>query len=272
MSSDPVKPVSSLMETIRARGLEHQRRMEEDPTYRAEQEAKEAEARRVYEVECAASLKQRREERLQARRTTLGIPQRVWPLLDRPEETAALQAAREFLTSKKTILILAGGVGTGKTVASAVVCDPAVSIRLGDMDDFRESFVDPVTGNVRFVGDDRPRPAVVEGRMVKALDLARAGMFGEESEIWDVCRVDKLLAIDDLGTEPKDAKGYYLASLFALLDHRYDWVRKTILTTNLSLEDFKATYCVGPGLRFLDRMREAGEFVNIAGKSMRVQP
>jgi DNA replication protein DnaC len=171
------------------------------------------------------------------------IPERLWPMLHAshggreggPSETAALKAVGPFLSKneRRSILVLAGGVGTGKTVAVAWGC------------------------------------AFHGGRFVKALDLVRAGMFPEDPGYWPSLQRASLLAIDDLGTEPLDPKGYGHAVIADLIDRRYDASRKTILTTNLPQAAFRQRYGEGQGARLWDRIREAGLWVDVAGASMR---
>ena len=58
-----------------------------------------------------------------------------------------------------------------------------------------------------------------------------------------------------------------------LMNKRYNAMRKTILTTNLTAEAFKARYCQGSGGgRLGDRLRECGEWVALTGDSLRAKP
>lgn len=165
-----------------------------------------------------------------------GVEPRLAGLLKSIQETAAIKAVQEFTVSSKLFQVLAGGVGTGKTIAAAHVVAK-----------WPES-----------------------ARLVKSTDLAKHGMYGETNvEFWDALAGTNLLVIDDLGTEPRDEKGYSVGLFTDLMDRRYDKERKTIITTNLGADRFKEIYCGGEGGRLLDRMRERGRFVNISGQSMR---
>jgi hypothetical protein len=195
--------------------------------------------RRVLDAErqCDADLAARAAETLvRERRLDRRIPRRLWPLLGAPDETPAMRAVRSFLAPEddRVLLVLAGAVGTGKTVACGVALD------------------------------GHP------GLFVKAFELTQAGAF--DAAFWDALRRTPLLVVDDLGTEPRDEKGWAAACLLALVDHRYDWLLKTIFTTNLDDSRFKATYCRGAGARTLDRLREAGAFVAVPGGSRRRPP
>jgi DNA replication protein DnaC len=228
------RTISALIARMRGTQEEHERRLASDPEYRAvhEQAAREEREREEQLVSWRAEQDRRAHEK---RREGAGIPRRLWRLLDGTEpllDTEAMAAVRAFLGSGKTFLVLAGGVGPGKTVAAAW----AVEQR--------------------------------RGRMVKAIDLTRLGTYDEER--WDELRSCPLLAIDDLGTEPRDEKGWAAANFEALLDHRYDWQAPTVLTTNLPFDAFKARYLTADGGRLRDRFMECGEFVEISEGSRRV--
>lgn len=180
-------------------------------------------------------------QRAEARASSIAkIPERVIPLLANADDTDAVRKVLEFVDGRKTLLVLAGGTGCGKTVAACVGLDSWVIVE---------------NGTVRRVG-----------RFVKSIDLVRAGTF--DGDFWDDLAEASMLVIDDLGTEPLDEKGWALANLAALIDQRYDANRKTILTTNLDVARFKARYC-NDGGRLADRIREAGAFVEFDGASLR---
>lgn len=176
----------------------------------------------------------------------LGIPRRLFMLLRSsvtgvPEggamfrPTKALEAVGRFLSpsDEKTFLVLAGGEGNGKTTAAAWAA------------------------------------AFHGGRVAKAIDVIRAGMFPDDPSFLPSLWRARVLVLDDLGAEPLDGKDYGLASVVDLVDRRYDAARKTIVTTNSTLEEFRSRYGTGPGLRLWVRFREAGRFLEIAEPSMR---
>lgn len=174
-----------------------------------------------------------------------GIPRRLWPMFhgsrlgteEGPDPTAALDAVGRFLSpsDKATILVLAGGVGTGKTVAAAWGA------------------------------------AFHAGKMVKTVDLVRIGLFGDGQDKRTLRDLEeaRVAVIDDVGSEPQDTKGYAYAAFFDAIERRYDAGGKTILTTNLTLDEFRQRYGTGVGVRFWDRIRGDARWVDIAGKSMR---
>ena len=161
----------------------------------------------------------------------MGLPERLAGILaGQVDETPAIAAVREWLGTGKTFLVLGGSVGVGKTVAGAW--------------------------------------ALVErgGLFRKASQITRMSQF--DTEAWERLYRVGLLVVDDLGTEPHDQGGWGLAALLDLFDRRYDYRARTILTVNVSLDTFRERYGKDGG-RFLDRLREAGEWFNVAGESRR---
>lgn len=245
-------PVARPLNTWQQRAAEHARRMEADPVYRAEVEAEERERAASEAEEKAKLADQIARADAEGRRTRADVPKRVWPFLDAPEKTAAYAAACEFaLASSETLLVLAGGIGCGKTVGACAALD--AFLVEGRRKTYRDGF--------RPLGVRDP-----SGKVVKAIEMARAGTF--DREFWDGLAGLDFLVIDDLGTEPLDDKGWLVANIRAVIDRRYDDERKTVLTTNLNLDQFKARYCADGG-RLLDRLKERGAFIEIADGSLR---
>lgn len=168
-----------------------------------------------------------------------GIPERLWPMLHdgapdepvgplAPRPTPALEAVGRFLSpsERRTLLVLSGPVDAGKTVAA---CWGA---------------------------------AWGGGRVVKAIELVRAGLYPEDPGFWPRLYADRLLVLDDLGVEPLDTKGFGLAAISDLVDRRYDSGRKTIATTNLPQGAFRARF----GDRVWRRLVEVGAFVGVSAR------
>lgn len=239
-SEQPYDPFADDQLSFQERWKKHHKLMDTDPEYSKRVLDREAQEERERRAKVEVLLREQ-DARIAAERRESAIkslPERLRSVATAPEETKALSETKEFLNSASTILVLAGGVGTGKTIAAAW--------------------------------------AIVEsrgGKYVKAIELSQHGLYGEENQgFWDDLRATPLLVIDDLGTEPRDEKGFAAANFDALMDHRYDHCRKTILTTNLTDETFKQVYCTGFGVRLLDRIREVGHFVRVPGQSMRRRP
>jgi len=167
---------------------------------------------------------------VERRRRQADVPPRLWPLLDRGLDSEAAKAVDDWLATGRTFLVLAGQIGCGKTAAAC----SAIDLR--------------------------------GGRFVKASAVTRARF---DDTAWLRTLEARTLVVDDLGTEPLDAKGWAAGALAELFDSRYDWERPTILTTNLDADSFRARYCDQDGGRFLSRLREVGRFVVVAQGSLR---
>jgi DNA replication protein DnaC len=162
----------------------------------------------------------------------------LWAGIEKPDQTDAFSAARAFVESPATYLVLSGPAGRGKTFAAAwFVMQP------------------------RRVGE---RLVESQGRYVLAHDLVSAGTF---DGIWKEIAAAPLLAIDELGSEYRNPA--YEASLYALLNVRHAHGRKTILCTNLDGGSFVARYCPKAGDPLRDRLRTAQAWVALPGESMR---
>ena len=148
-----------------------------------------------------------------------------------PDECQALAAVREFVGGKKTVLVLAGGVGTCKTGSACW----ALTFKPG-----------------RFCTAD------------EAIRLSTSNA-PEDVDLWRRIRGAQLLVIDDLGGEYSGEKGWGVRVFNGLLDHRYSHGLKTIITTNLHAARFKEDY----GERVADRIREAGRWLTLGGTSVR---
>jgi DNA replication protein DnaC len=80
-----------------------------------------------------------------------------------------------------------------------------------------------------------------------------------------VCEHAGPVVVDDIGSEYLDGKGWFLQAFDAFIDARYCEYRPTLITTNLSAEDFKRRYSG----RVVDRIREGGSYYEFKGESMR---
>ncbi len=161
-------------------------------------------------------------------------------------ETEAVAAARSFLrdaaTGGNNILVLAGPVGVGKTVAAVYVADTA----------------DPVLKfGMRWSESQRPIFRHVT-------ELVAMGLY-DDKEVRAQLAASKVTVLDDLGVEYQDKSGVYLSFLDWLLDRRYGSGGFTVLTTNLAAEKFREQY----GERIYDRLRERASWCDIVHESLR---
>lgn len=170
--------------------------------------------------------------RVAARLSAAGVGERTREAAEAATDTPALLAARQWLGSGHTWLLLAGDVGTGKSVAAAWALLEAT--RSGQTVAFR-----------------------------RAAEVARLSGFDEGAE--ELARLKRvgLLVLDDLGTEC--ATGWGQSILHELLDTRHEDKRRTVLTSNLKRTDARARL----GDRLSDRIQQDGRVVWLEGKSQR---
>lgn len=161
-----------------------------------------------------------------------GVGERTREAAQDPTDTPALLAARDWLRTGKTWLVLAGDVGTGKTVA-------AVWALL---------------------------ERAAEGRTIafrRAAHVARLSGFDAGAEELALLKRVGLLVLDDLGTEC--STGWGQSILHELLDTRHEEKRGTIITSNLKRADARARL----GDRLSDRVQSDGRVVWLEGTSQR---
>jgi hypothetical protein len=167
----------------------------------------------------------------------LGVPPRAVRVLTAGvDRTEAIAAMHEWAQGPEWCLVLSATKGVGKSVAAAAW----------------------LSAKAR----DYTRADRVKRRWWSANELARVSSWGEE--LGHIHTVPQLV-IDDLGVEYMDVKGHYQARLDSLLDERYSYERKTIITTNLDADEFKARY----EERIADRLREDATWFSIDGVSLR---
>ncbi len=103
------------------------------------------------------------------------------------------------------------------------------------------------------------------------------GDFNNEAT-WRKWREVDLLVIDESGVKAAEAKDWALERLTSLWRRRYDSCKRTIVLTNVQVQDWIAIFGNADGGRLLDRLREievktgGSAFVSISEKSMRTSP
>lgn len=173
---------------------------------------------------------------------TIGVPERVIRALDPAvfRETDAVRLAREWKETRAGVVVFAGVVGAGKSVAAGWLLQHNVEVHQAR---------DPRDGEVVL------RTTRRSGAWVAASALAEASDFA--AEFWGPLRRVDLLVVDEAGTERLDAKGRALGNFTELLRRRYDDGRRTVVTTNLPPSAWLKAYADGDGGRLRDRMAEA---------------
>ena len=159
-----------------------------------------------------------------------GVPSRLWVVAQNPRGTACVRLVRELLDGKGCILVLSGHTGCGKSSAAA------------------------------FALADRT------GIWIHAPDLARPPLDGNNGD--DRMRYCGLLVLDDVGTE-YSPRGYAANRICSVLEHREGNRRPTIVTTNLTAEQFKAAY----GERLASRLNgDPLGWQHVSGPDLRRNP
>lgn len=163
----------------------------------------------------------------------LGWPTRALDVASGPElrDNDSIRALRAW-DPGKSALMLTGGKGAGKTVATA--------------------------------GHAMRDPARTIWRFARAARLARESRFSKDwRELLDAPK----LCIDDLGAEYIDTKGSFVADLDELVDVFYASQRPLIITSNLGGDEFTARY----GARVSDRLVECSTWIGVREESYRTR-
>lgn len=158
-------------------------------------------------------------------------------------DTTAMRHARHFVEMsnhglRKRLLILAGGVGTGKTTAATWI---------------------------GMKGAD-PRPG-----FIRIAELERRGRYDRSLSDWLEDKTS--LIIDDVGAEVLDGKGVFRALIDEIIDKFYANRRTLVMTTNLrprrktdtEQEQFLERY----GDRVWSRLNELGEWGDCGTRDLR---
>lgn len=183
----------------------------------------------------------KKSERAMAVLRCFGVPRRARDtLIGGTVVTRSLEAVREWsaLGEEAWCLVLSAPVGTGKSTASAW-------------------WLREVTRG----SDLAPDPRLVK-RWWPAPEICAIDSFGAEFRSLSECEA---LVLDDVGAEYSDQRGALQSKLDRIIDARYREYRRTIITTNLSANDFRERY----GERLFDRLREGGRWESIKAQSMR---
>jgi hypothetical protein len=164
----------------------------------------------------------------------LGVPRPVSHALSAPRATPALLAAKEWWLSGRPVLLLLGGVGSGKTTGAAWVLLRQLEREAGVTHPSGGHPVDPAM-------------------FATAPEFNGLSDYHPESRAWleRLCRCT-LLVLDDLGTE-RMGDGE-LSCVQRVISERHATNRRTVLTSNLTAAAFVARY----GERVADRIRESG--------------
>jgi len=219
-------------------------RIEADPDFAAQLERYQAQQKRLCEEEDRRDALERAELRFKSS----DLPRRfVDQVLGGKCDAEAHRVARDFIAGSDWLLVLAGNKGLAKTSACATAVYQLLRQRA--LESLKQSNVFAKASSV-----------VV---FLTAPQLARYPRFDDEA----MAKIERcsLLIVDDVGTEFNDRGGAFSSLLDGVVNARYADGRKTILTTNCTLTEFKTRY----GVRILDRLKDGGRFYVVSGNSLR---
>jgi DNA replication protein DnaC len=157
-----------------------------------------------------------------------------------PSETAAQRQAREYLMGRKMALVLAGGVGAGKTTAATWVALEAGGTTPG---------------------------------FIRASALERRGRYSKSLEPWLETR--SCLVIDDLGAEVLDGHGVFRSLLDETIDMFFGDRKRIVITTNLRprrVGDGELQFAERYGARVASRLSEIGLWADCGTRDLRREP
>lgn len=191
----------------------------------------------------------------------MGVPPRKAMQICRGiDPTPAVCFAREFLAAyergvddagdlgwtppPENMLILSGGIGTGKTLAAIEVL---VGARVRGV------------GRYRWSADELPL-------FLHTVEFVAMGLYEHEAERRRIKRAP-VLVLDDLGKEHQDKVGISSRICHWLVNARHEAMGITVITTELSADAFAERY----GAATFDRIVQAGAWYDIEGGSLRGQ-
>lgn len=178
------------------------------------------------------------------------VQQRNGTISNETQVASLLKPIAEWLVNPngKYGLLLYGGVGTGKTTALYALRRVINAACRAERDD------NTLTGYGK---------EVIE--VVKAKEVVDS-YTGNPMHFSNMKRTE-LLAIDELGVENVDIKNYGNENepIIDLLSYRYDKLKVTALTSNLTMKQIEERY----GLRLADRFNEMFYKVAFVGESYR---
>lgn len=156
-------------------------------------------------------------------------------------ETEPMRFAQLFVQLPRKLLVLAGGVGAGKTTAAAWVA---------------------------LKGAD-PRPG-----FMRISELERRGRYDKKLDEW--LKDKTSLVIDDVGAEVLDGKGVFRSLMDEVVDIFYSNRRTLVMTTNLRPrrkdKDEQEQFFERYGERVWSRIAQAGVWGDCGTRDLRREP
>jgi DNA replication protein DnaC len=171
-----------------------------------------------------------------------GFPERfVTAALSELADTTAMQIARRFSYLPKKLLVLAGGVGAGKTTAASWVALKGEDLRPG---------------------------------FIRINELERRGRYDKKLDEWMKDKTS--LVIDDVGAEFLDGKGAFRSLMDEIVDTFYSNRRTLVMTTNLrprrGKDDEQEQFFERYGERVWSRLSQSGVWGDCGTRDLRREP
>lgn len=193
------------------------------------------------------------------------VTQRGGTPTDEASTKANIQSIARWLTDAKLrpSLLLRGGVGNGKTTTAKSIVATFEALRLLAVQKLRNDRWQMTAEQDAVYTALSKLPAL---RIVSAVD---AVALAKDEDAFKQMRNSLILIIDDLGTEPATAKVYGTEQtpIAEIINHRYEVMLTTIITTNLNDDAIAKRY----GERTIDRLREMCERLTFTGASYRTK-
>lgn len=167
--------------------------------------------------------------------------------------------------SHKPMMLLAGGVGNGKTTMAKAVSMSMNAFKEQLQERIKQGFCQVPQEQTKLMYDMREYMFKYAPRTATAQDLAN--LASRDKDAFDLLAASPFLIIDDLGCEPREVKNYgtSVTPITDILFQRYDKMMPTMVTTNLTMQEIQSMY----GNRIADRFAECFETIGYTTKSYR---